>query len=129
MTDESRFATAICCIDGRFVTRTVDHLQTRFGNRPVDLVTTAGAVRHLVGDVGPVGQDLLTNVAASAKAHNSTQLALVAHGDCAGNRVPDGRHKEQLRAAGSMLRTRFQEMEVLTLFLNPKTGFENVRGR
>lgn len=126
MADLSRFATAISCIDGRFVTRVVDHLQSRFGNRPVDLVTTAGAVRHLVGEIGPVGQDLLTNVAVSVRAHNSAQLALVAHGECVGNPVPDDRQKEQLRVAGSMLRARYPELEVLTLFLDPRTGFENV---
>lgn len=126
MIDGPRFATAITCIDGRFVGRTVDQLQTRFGNRPVDYITTAGAVRHLVGEIGPVGQDLLTNVAVSIRAHRSTQLALVAHGDCAGNPVPDARQREQLRTAGSMLRARYPEMEVLALFLDPMTGFDNV---
>lgn len=126
MADGSRFATAITCIDGRFVSRTFDHVQTRFGNHPVDLITTAGAVRHLVGEIGPVGQDLLTNVAVSIRTHRSSQLALVAHGECAGNPVPDTRQKEQLRTAGAMLRARYPDMEVLTLFLDPKIGFENV---
>ncbi len=125
--DPSRFATAISCIDGRFIERTVTQLQTRFGAKNIDLITTAGAVKHLADSVGAVGEGLLANVDISVEAHDSSQLAVVAHDECAGNPVSVKDQKDHLRQAAALLETRYPHMAILTLFLDPKTGFEQVR--
>lgn len=126
MTSRDRFAAAITCIDGRFQTRTLDHLQTRFGVGHVDNVTAAGAVKHLVGPIGPMGEAILANLAVSIEKHGSQQVAIVAHADCAGNPVPDPRQQEQLREARQNIKARFPRTEVVALFLDPKTGFKRL---
>lgn len=126
MSSRDRYAAAITCIDGRFQMRTLEHLQTRLGARHVDNITTAGAVRHLAGTITPEGEGLLADLAISVDKHSTQQVAVVAHADCAGNPIPDTKQKEQLPAARRVLQERFPGLEVVTLFLDPRTGFERV---
>jgi carbonic anhydrase len=127
MTSRERFAAVINCMDGRIQTRTIDQLMTRFGARHIDSITSTGAVQHLDGTVTPTGEGLLRSLAVSIDAHGTTQVAVVAHSECAGNPVPDARQKEQLRKAIVVVAERFPELEVIGLFLDPRIGFERIR--
>jgi carbonic anhydrase len=126
MKSEGRFGAVITCIDGRIQTRTLDQVMTRFGVRYVDDITAAGAIKHLAGGITPVGETLLEDLAVSANAHGTNQVALVAHADCAGNPVPDATQKQHLRQARDVVAGRFPEMEVVALFYDPRIGFEKV---
>lgn len=99
---------------------------TRFGARHIDNITTTGAVRHLAGTVTPTGDGLLQSLTVSVEAHGTTQVAIVAHSGCAGNPVPDTEQKEQLRNAVVAVAERFPDLEVIALFLDPKSGFEKI---
>lgn len=127
MTSSGRFAAVINCMDGRIQTRTIDQLMTRFGARHIDNITTTGAVKHLDGAVDATGEGLLQSVAVSIDAHGTSQVAVVAHSDCAGNPVPDSEQKIQLRNAVAVVADRFPELEVIALFFDPRFGFEMVR--
>ena len=126
MTSVDRFAAVINCMDGRIQTRTIDHLTEWFGARHIDNITTTGAVRHLDGAVTPTGEGLLRSLAVSVEAHGTTQVAIVAHTDCAGNPVSDAEQKTQLRKAAVAVANRFPGLEVVALFLDPKLGFEQI---
>jgi hypothetical protein len=65
-------------------------------------------------------------VAVSIEAHDTSQVAIVAHSQCAGNPVPDAKQKEQLRKAIVVVAERFPEVEVIGLFLDPRIGFERI---
>ncbi|MGI9609261.1 MAG: carbonic anhydrase [Acidimicrobiia bacterium] len=123
MESAQKFGTAIACIDGRFLKRTIDHIELRLGVRHVDTITTAGAVKHLAGNLAAEGEALLANVQVSLQAHSSLGTAIVAHGECAGNPVPDRTQKEQLASAVETLTSLFPDMDVSAFFLDPKTGF------
>jgi len=127
MTQSGRFAAVINCMDGRIQVRTIDQLMTRFGARYIDNITTTGAVQHLDGSVTPTGEGLLQSVAISIEAHGTSQVAVVAHSECAGNPVPDSKQKEQLARAIVVVEERFPGLEVIGLFLNTKIGFERIR--
>lgn len=126
MTSVERFAAVITCMDGRIQTRTIDQLMTRFGARHIDNITTTGAVKHLDGTVTPTGEGLLQSLAVSVNAHGTTQVAIVAHAECAGNPIPDAEQKTQLRNAVTAVGGRFPDLEVIALFLDPKLGFEKI---
>ena len=126
MTSEGRFAAAISCMDGRIQTRTLDQVMTRFGVRHVDNITATGAVQHLDGSVSATGEGLLQSLSVSIEAHGTTQVALVAHSGCAGNPLPDGGQKEQLRKAVPTVSSRFPDLEVIALFFDPRIGFEKI---
>ena len=125
MTDV-RFGTAISCIDGRIQRRVLDQLELRFGVRNIDTITAPGAVKFLVGEQGDEGRMLLSSALVSAIAHESTDIAVIAHSECAGNPVPDSVQKEQLTTARRILTEAFPEAEILALFLDLKTGFSKV---
>lgn len=122
----ARFATAISCIDGRIQLRVLDQIELRFGARNIDNITSPGAVQHLAGEVSEAGRHLLKAAETSIAAHDSTQIAVIAHSDCAANQVPDATQKQQLVAAQETLAGAFPEAEVLALFLDLKTGFARV---
>jgi len=127
MPNTERFAAVITCMDGRIQTRTIDQLMTRFGARHIDNITSTGAVQHLDGSVTPTGEGLLRSLAVSVEAHDTSQVAVVAHAQCAGNPVPDATQKEQLRQAIGVIADRFPDLEVIGLFLDPRIGFERIR--
>jgi carbonic anhydrase len=126
MTSEGRFGAVISCMDGRIQTRVLDQAMTRLGVRFVDNITSTGAVQHLDGSVTATGEGLLRSLAVSVKAHGTTQVAVVAHTQCAGNPVPDSKQKEQLRKAVVTISERFPDLEVIALFLDPNIGFERI---
>jgi carbonic anhydrase len=126
MTSKGRFGAVITCMDGRIQTRTIDQVMTRLGVRFVDNITSTGAVQHLDGSVSATGEGLLRSLAVSIEAHGTTQVALVAHTQCAGNPVPDSKQKDQLRNAVVVVSERFPDIEVTALFFDPKIGFERI---
>jgi carbonic anhydrase len=93
----------------------------------VDNITSTGAVKHLDGTVTATGEGLLGSLAVSIDAHQTREVAIVAHADCAGNPVPDAKQKTQLRNATEVISTRFPDLEVIALFFDPRLGFERVR--
>jgi carbonic anhydrase len=113
-------------MDGRIQTRTIDQLMTRFGARHIDTITTTGAVKHFDGTVTSTGEGLLKSLEVSMAAHGTTQVAIVAHAECAGNPVPDAEQKAQLRNAVIVIGDRFPTLEVIALFFDPKLGFEKI---
>lgn len=121
-----RFAAALGCIDGRVQAETISYLKDLFGVEHIDNVTTAGAVRHIAGEIGKIGDVALGDLAVSVSAHESRQIAIVAHADCAGNPVPDEEQYDQLRTASGFLRERFPNVEVIALFVGGDGLFTRV---
>lgn len=103
-------------MDGRPQRKVADYLTTSFGVRVLDTITTAGTVRHLAAETGqtPI---LLDNLAISIQQHGSSQVAVVAHHDCAGNPVSDRMQKEQVRDAAALVRQTHPEVEVIGLWV------------
>lgn len=126
MTSPGHFAAVINCMDGRIQTRTLDQVMTRFGARYIDNITSTGAVKHLDGTVTATGEGLLESVVVSMEAHGTTQLAVAAHSECAGNPISDAQQKTQLRNAVVVVSERFPDLEVIALFFDPKIGFERI---
>ncbi len=126
MTTEPSFATGILCFDGRIQTPVIEHLRSLFQAPHVDHITRPGAVRLLSGQLDHLTEDLLADVAFSLDRHRSTQIAVVAHHDCAGNPETDTRQKGQLREAERLLTARFASAEVIALFFDPALGFERI---
>lgn len=113
-------------MDGRPQRKVADYLATSFGVRSLDTITTAGTVRHLAGDTEqtPI---LLDNLRISIEAHGSSQVAVVAHHDCAGNPVPDKTQIQQVRDAMAWLRDIHPGVEVIGLWLDEHGLLERVR--
>ncbi len=103
-------------MDGRPLRKVADYLTTSFGVRNLDTVTTAGMVRHLADDTDQT-DTILANLDVSIEKHGSTQIAVVAHHDCAGNRVPADAQRQQVARAVTRLRQRHPDAQVVGLWL------------
>lgn len=111
------FGSALSCIDGRIQAPVREFLLSRFGVTYVDTVTRAGIVRHLTSSYDPATNSIVTDLEASMKKHGSTQVALVAHHDCAGNPVDDPTQHAQLRDAVDHFRRRLPGTDVIGIWV------------
>ncbi|HEX6286706.1 MAG TPA: carbonic anhydrase [Acidimicrobiia bacterium] len=125
ITSIEKFGTVLTCMDGRPQRKVADYLTTSFGVRHLDLITTAGAVRHLAEETDETHR-LLHNLALSTSNHGSRQIAVVAHHDCAGNRVADNRQKLQVSEAVARIRNIYPDAEVTGLWLGEQWIVERV---
>ncbi len=114
---DTTFATVLTCIDGRIKAVERDFLLTRFGVAHLDTVTRAGIVKHLTSGYDPATNAIVDDLEASRRAHNSQQLALVAHTECAGNPVDDDMQRGQLAEAITHFGRRYPEMSIVGLWL------------
>ncbi len=116
------FCTAINCIDGRVQIPVIQYLKHRFSAEFVDMITEPGPV----GAFGKKGKAdtvaaIRYRVQVSIEAHNSKNLAIAAHADCAGNPKSDREQQKEIAVAVNELRKTFPAMKVLGLWVD-KTG-------
>lgn len=104
-------------MDGRPQQKVAAYLRIAFRVLHLDTITTAGLVRHLASDTEqtPV---LLANLEVSLSAHGSSQVAVVAHHDCAGNPVSDGEQRHQVEKAVQRLSSLHADTEIVGLWVN-----------
>lgn len=92
---------------------------TRFGVPNIDTVTRRGIVKHLTSSYDPATNSIVDDLDASITAHDSAQIALVDHTDCAGNPVDDDVQMSQLRNGVDHFRRRYPSQEVVGLWVGP----------
>jgi len=107
------FATVINCIDGRFQTSVNQFVRQHFDVSFVDTITEAGPVAVLCKGL-PKNVEHDINI--SVDAHDSNQLAIVAHESCAGNPASDSKQKSQCLEAAANLRVAFGGCTVIALW-------------
>jgi len=82
------FATAINCMDGRVQIPVIEYMKNKYVVDYVDMVTEPGPNKILAenGDKATI-ESIKRRVKISVERHNSKQIAIVGHHDCAGNPV------------------------------------------
>jgi hypothetical protein len=118
------FGTTLTCIDGRIQRPLMDFLTTRFGVAHIDNLTKPGMIKHLTPAYDPVTTLIVEDLEISLKAHGSTQIAVVAHHDCAGNPVSDDQQKTQLGEAVAYFRRRYPGCDVIGVWLGENWAVE-----
>jgi hypothetical protein len=109
------FASAVTCIDGRFIGLLLDWTLERFGVDAVDVVTEPG----VDGSLPELVDDLKRRLAPSLDKHGSHQVVLAGHEDCAGNPVSDDAHREHLAvSARSLSNALGPAVDVLPVFVH-----------
>jgi len=84
-------------MDGRVQLPVIAWLKQEYQLDYVDMITEAGPNRILSGRVEGLVESVRERVLISVRKHGSTIVAVVAHGDCAGNPVPSEENIRQLR--------------------------------
>lgn len=118
MGDSGGFCTAINCMDGRTQTPVNEFLAKYFGVAYVDAVTEPGPIRILSEQSNSqLVNSILERVRISVDTHGSVGIGIVAHYDCAGNPVARDEQLVQLRSAVTFIRSSFDGVRVVGLWL------------
>ena len=113
------FATVLNCMDGRAQVPVTLYLLERFGVDFLDTITEAGIVRYLSDETdSPHAHSTLDSIGISLNKHGSRQIAIVAHGDCAGNPIPDELQQAQVHSAMAYLKQQFPHCEIYGLWID-----------
>ncbi|MDA3833154.1 MAG: hypothetical protein PF495_07120 [Spirochaetales bacterium] len=86
MDASNMFATAINCMDGRVQLPVIEYMKNKYVVDYVDMVTEPGPNKILAenGDKTTI-ESIKRRVKISVERHNSKQITIVGHHDCAGN--------------------------------------------
>ncbi len=118
-TQNTTFATALNCMDGRVQLPVNEAVRSIFGVTCVDTITDAGIVNFLADQTNsPETQAALSNIKISLDKHGSQGIAIAAHDDCAGNPQCEQAQKEQLGRAVSFLHTQFPACRIVGLWVD-----------
>jgi hypothetical protein len=113
----TEFATVLHCIDGRVQLPVLKDLQKRFGVPYIDVITEAGMVRHIAAPgENPTKTATFFSLRISMEKHQSRQVALIAHEDCAGNPKSREEQEEELRRGLQEIALHFPEMKRVALW-------------
>ena len=112
------FATCLNCIDGRTHFPVINWIKEVYGIDYVDLITEPGMVGAVSVDEGLIDENILKNVSTSISKHNTRQIFIVAHYDCAGNPVNEEEQRDQLLIACKNLKSLYPQHLVSGLWLD-----------
>jgi carbonic anhydrase len=120
-------AAVLCCFDQRIRLAVNTFLQSRGILRP-DMIVVAGGARTLASPRNDFERDfILEQVRMSIALHQTTQVFLMSHSDCAtygglaafgGDREREAiHHQQELQHAAELVRTSFPELAVKCFFV------------
>jgi len=122
----SNFATVINCMDGRVQEPVNNWMKKRTGAQYVDVITEVGPDR-IMSSTATASRLILQRILVSRDGHGSTELALVAHYDCAGNPGSKEKHVMQLHRAAKILETWDLGMHIMMLWVNKNFEVELIK--
>ncbi|MEO0009789.1 MAG: carbonic anhydrase [candidate division WOR-3 bacterium] len=122
---ESRFVTAINCMDGRVQLPVIAWLKADTGADYVDNITEPGPVKILAeGRNRVLLGSIRRRVKISVERHGSRLVAIIAHHDCAGNPVDERTQRRQLERAIRRVESWGLGVRVVGLWVNEQWQIE-----
>ncbi len=113
----STFATVINCMDGRVQDPVNTWMKTETHADFIDVITEAGP-DALMASTSTASRLILKRILVSRDLHQSKNMALVAHHDCAGNPVSQKKHVDQLLQSAKIMATWHLGMTIYLLWVN-----------
>lgn len=121
---QSKFATAISCIDGRVQKPFTEWMKSHLNVQYVDMVTEPGPDKALTQGPVEVVESIRRKVLVSITAHYSSVIAVVAHHDCAGNPVSKEEHLAQIKKCVEIVASWRLPVRILGLWVNNQWEIE-----
>ena len=126
MSDKT-FATVLNCMDGRVQNQVNEAVRIEFDVDFVDTITEAGIVRFVSENVNaPEAKATINSIRISLTKHGSSNIAVVAHHDCAGNPISKEKQLKQVGKAVEFLKVRFPECKIKGMWVNDNWDVEVV---
>ncbi len=121
---EGKFATSICCMDGRIQLPIINWIKENYSADFVDTVTEPG-VDKIVAE----NQDLSyikKKVDISINAHKSDLIVVSGHYDCAGNPVSNEEHLGHIKKSVDVIKSWNYDVTVVGIWINDKWSIEKI---
>jgi len=117
--DQSKFVTAINCMDGRTQLPVIEFMKKRYAADYVDSITEPGPIKILAEnrDIN-ILESVRKRLTISVEKHGSDILALVGHFDCAGNPVDKEDQLKQLEKAKATIEAWGFNVEIVKLWVD-----------
>lgn len=114
-----KFSTAINCIDGRIQLPVIHFLRSRFNGGWIDMITEAGPCKILSEHTcqGTV-DSILKRMDISVNTHNSREIAIVGHHDCAANDADKLEQCRQVKQSIEFLKGHFPQPEYIGVWVD-----------
>ena len=111
------FATCLNCIDGRVQLPAINWIMKNYNVKYVDMITEAGMDGFLSDENSDIN-NILKKIEISILGHESENIFIVGHYDCAGNPVDNLTHKKQINTAVKRIKESFPDLNVIGLWIN-----------
>lgn len=121
---EGKFATSICCMDGRIQIPIINWIKENYSVDFVDTVTEPGVDKIIADD-----QDLSSikkKVDISINAHKSNLIVVSGHYDCAGNPVSNEEHLGHIKKSVDAIKSWNYDVSVVGIWVNDKWSIEKI---
>jgi hypothetical protein len=126
-TSNTKFVTAINCIDGRIQEPIAKYLKKNFHADFVDDITHPGIDKFFLESHSTIVKEIQKEVRVSVNAHGSKVIAISAHHSCAANPISREEHIKEIKKAIEVIRNwNLDIKEILGFYVNEKWEVEKV---
>ena len=115
--NESKFATAINCMDGRVQIPVIEYLKKQYEVDYVDMITEAGPDGLISSGDKAICESIKKRVLVSVEKHGSKLVAIAAHDDCAGNPVSKAVHQIHVKESVALIESWDLPVEIIGLWI------------
>ncbi len=123
---QSKFATAINCMDGRVQLQVTQWIKDQYQVEYVDMITEAGPAKVLLSGTDREIEAIKNKIQISQGAHGSETVAIIGHHDCAGNPIPKAEKCVQIKKAVDLVDSWGFPVKVIGLYVNEDWDVETV---
>lgn len=111
------FATCLNCMDGRVQLPVINWIVENYNIKYVDMITKPGIDGFLANKDSNI-HDIVKNAEISVDVHDTKNIFIVGHYDCAGNPVDDLTHEKHIYAAVNRIKSLFPDLNVAGLWVS-----------
>lgn len=111
------FATCLNCIDGRVQIPVIEWITENYGFKYVDMITKPGMDGFLSKKSSDISE-IIKEIQITIDVHNSKNIFITGHYDCAGNPVDNDAHKRQIKKSVKRIKDLFNDLNVVGLWVS-----------
>jgi len=117
------FATCLNCIDGRVQLPVINWITRNYNVEYVDMITKPGMDGFLASEESDISE-VIEKIRITIHVHNSQNIFIVGHYDCAGNPVDQITHKKQIKKSVNRIKAVFRDLNVTGLWVSENFSVE-----
>ncbi len=119
------FATCLNCMDGRVQLPVINWIIENYDIKYVDMITNPGMDGFLANYDSNI-KNIVKNIEISIDVHDTKNVFLVGHYDCAGNPVDENTHKRQIIKSVERIKDIFNDLNVVGLWVSDNFSVQKV---